>query len=239
MLTAGCDDGLRQTSAGFGERLAAFGPRLLAMAVVLVIGVAAAFIVRLAVPVVLAMFRFDRFAARVGVTVILRKGGITRAPSAVLATLTAWLVAGLFVLFAVAALDLQIAMDLLSRAFLYLPQVFIAAAILLLGALMAAFLRRSVIIAAVNSGLESARLLGLGAQTAVLILAVAMALEHLGVGESIILASFVIVFGGLVLALALAFGLAGRDLARTLLERLFARAASGEREPDEDIRRHL
>jgi len=239
MLKAVFDDVLRQTVAGFSDRLAAFGPRLLAMAVVLVCGILAALLVRVVIPLVLALFRFDRFASRSGLTVVLRKGGITRAPSAAVAAMTAWMVMGLFVLFAVAALDLQIAMDLLSRTFLYLPQVLIAGAILLLGTLAASFLRRSVVIASVNAGLASGRILGLGVQGAVLVLATAMALEHLGVGRSIILASFVILFGGLVLALSLSFGMAGRDLARQFLERMFTKTLEGSDEDAGDPRRHL
>lgn len=237
MLKAAFDDVLVRTFAGFGDQLAQVGPRLLAMLVLLAAGVALGGLTRYLVPLLLGLIRFDRFAARAGVTVVLRRGGIDRSPSAVVATLTAWTVLGLFVLLAVAALDLQIAVDLLSRALLYLPQVLVAAAILVLGTLAAAFLRRSVLIASVNAGLVSGRLIAGGVHTAVVALVVAMALEHLGVGPHVILATFVVVLSGVVLALALAFGLAGRDLARQALERLFqGRAASPE---TDDPRRHL
>jgi len=95
--------------------------------------------------------------------------------------------------------------------------------LLILGTLVAGFLRRSVLIAAVNAGLPSARLLAGGVHTALMVLFVAMALEHLGVGRQIILVSFTILFGGVVLALALAFGLAGRELARPFLQSLVRR----------------
>ena len=72
---------------------------------------------------------------------------------------------------------------------------------------------------AVNAGLPSARFLAGGARTALMVLFVAMALEHLGVGRQVLLASFTILFGGVVFALALAFGLGGRHLARRVLER--------------------
>jgi hypothetical protein len=125
-------------------------------------------------------------------------------------------------------LNLQIAMNLVSGAFTYLPQLLIAAAILILGALIGGFVRRSVLIAAVNAGFPSARLLAGGVQTALMVLFVAMALEHLGLGRQVILVSFTIVFGGVVLALALAFGLAGRDLAREFLERMSRRRDGGD-----------
>ena len=68
-------------------------------------------------------------------------------------------------------------------------------------------------------------------RTGLLVLFIAMALEHLGLGRQVVLVSFTIVFGGVVLALALAFGLAGRDLARELLERMVRREEKrGEKE---------
>jgi hypothetical protein len=221
------DDVFRRTLAGFGERLAAFGPNLLAMLVILAIGVLVATSLRLLVRLALPWLGFDRFAARTGVTVVLQKGGITSAPSSVLATALAWAVLGAFLLLAIGALDLQIAMNLLGQALAYLPQVLIAGAILLLGSLVSAFLRRSALIAAVNAGLASARLLAGAVQAGLMALFAAMALEHLGLGRQVILVSFTILFGGLVFALSLAFGLAGRDLARDLLLRLASRAEAG------------
>jgi hypothetical protein len=153
----------------------------------------------------------------------------------VLATGLAWAVFGVFLLLAIAALNLQIAMNLLAQAFAYLPQVLIALAILLLGSLVSAFLRRSALIAAVNAGLASARLLAGAVHAGLMFLFVAMALEHLGLGRQVIIVSFTILFGGLVLALSLAFGLAGRDLARDFLVRLTARAEPGS----SDDRRQL
>jgi hypothetical protein len=226
---------IRRTLAGFGERLADFGPNLLAMLLLLAVGILAAGAIRFVVRLVLPLLGFDRFAQRAGLSVMLQKAGITRPASAVVATLLAWAVLGVFVLLAVGSLNLQFAMDLVSRTFTYLPQLLIAAALLALGILIAAFVRRSVLVAAVNAGLASARLLARGAHTALIVLFVAMALEHLGVGRQILLVSFTIAFGGVVLALALAFGLAGRDLARELLDALLRHPPG----TDEDTLRHL
>jgi hypothetical protein len=82
-------------------------------------------------------------------------------------------------------------------------------------------LERSVLIGAVNMGLHSARLLGLGARWLLLLLATAMALEHLGIGGTILTAAFAIVFGGIVLSLSLAVGLGARDVVARSLERHF------------------
>jgi hypothetical protein len=140
------------------------------------------------------------------------------------------------VLLAVGALDLEFARSLIRGVMGYLPQLLVAAVLLVVGTLASAFARRSVLIGAVNAGLPSARLLAGAVHVALLALVIAMALEHIGVARQVILISFTVLIGGVVLALALAFGLAGRDLARELLERLAAR----NRQPEPgDPRRHL
>jgi hypothetical protein len=228
-------DVIRQTLDGFRQELAAFGPRLLAMTVILVVGVVVAGLLRYALRFVLRRLGFDRLAERAGLALGLRKLGFAGQPSGAFAAGAAFLLLAFFVLLALGSLDLQLARELVSHGFSYLPQVLVAAALLVLGAVIAGFVRRGVLIAAVNAGLPSARLLAGFAQSALLILFGAMALEHLGVGRQIILVSFTILFGGVVFALSLAFGLAGRDLARELLERL---ARKGE-PPREDPLRHL
>jgi hypothetical protein len=216
-------DVVRRTLTGFGERLAAFGPNLLAMIVLLALGMAAAGLTRLGLGLVLPRLGFDRFAQRTGLGLVLERCGFVRPASAVLAPALAWLMLGVFVLLAVGALDLQFAMDLLTRAFAYLPQVLVAGLLLVAGMLVAGLVERSVLIAAVNAGVASARLLARAARGGLLVLFVAMACEHLGVGRQVLLTAFAILFGGVVLALALAFGLAGRDLAREALGRMAAR----------------
>jgi hypothetical protein len=178
---------------------------------------------------------FDRLAERIGLVHALGKLGFAGRPSGVFAAGAALVLLAFFVLLAVGSLDPQLARQLVSHAFGYLPQVLVAGALLVLGSILAGFVRRGVLIAAVNAGLPSARLLAGFAQAALLILFGAMALEHLGVGRQIILVSFTVLLGGVVFALSLAFGLAGRDLAREVLERL---SRKGE-PPREDPLRHL
>jgi len=235
MLSDVLDEVIRKTLTGFRDRLVDFGPNLVAMLLILVVGLLAAAAVRLVVKTVLPRLGFDRFAQRVGFALILERGGIASRPSHVLALLLAWGILGVFLLLAIGALNLQFAMELMSRGFLYLPQLLVALGVLILGAMVAGFLRRSVLIAAVNAELPYARLLAGAAHTALLVLAAAMALEHLGVGRQVILASFTIAFGGVVFAFALAFGLAGRDMAREFLEKATRRPSA----PDGGTLHHL
>lgn len=226
---------LRSTFGEFGARLQAFAPNLLAMVVILLAGAAAAGAVRYAFAFLLPLLGVDRFAERSGFGDVARRAGLTRRPSRTIAIAIAWLVLGVFVLLAVAALDLRVAVDLVSRAFAWLPHLLVALALLVAGGLVAGFARRSVLIASVNAGLPSARLLSSGAHAALIVLFAAMALEQVGLGQRVVLAAFAIFFGGIVLALALAFGLAGKEIARESLERLLRRRGP----EDEDGLKHL
>jgi len=228
-------DVIRETFDGFRQQLQDFGPRLLAMAVILLVGLVVSGLLRYGLRFVLRRVGFDRLAEGSGIALGLHKLGFEGATSGAVAAGAASLVLAFFVLLALGSLDLELARGLVAQTFAYLPQILVALALLVLGALVAGFIRRGVLIAAVNAGLPSARLLAGFAQAALLILFGAMALEHLGVGRQIILVSFTITFGGVVFALSLAFGLAGRDLARELLEKL---ARKGEA-PKDDPLRHL
>jgi hypothetical protein len=226
---------LRTTLGEFGARLQAFAPNLLAMLVLLVAGAVIAGAVRFVLAFFLPLLGVDRFVERSGIGDVARRAGLTRRPSRTIALAVAWVVLGTFVLLAVAALNIQVAVGLVSQAFAWLPHLLVAIALLLAGGLVAGFARRSVLIGAVNAGLPSARLLSSGVHAALIVLFAAMALEQVGLGQRVVLTAFAISFGGVVLALALAFGLAGKEVARESLERLLRRRGP----EDEDGLRHL
>ena len=100
----------------------------------------------------------------------------------------------------------------------YLTHAVGAILLLIAGALIARFLARSVLIGAVNAQLQYARFLSLGVKWLVLVLTAAMVLDHLEVGGRVVELAFGILFGGIVLTLALAVGLGSRDLVSRSLE---------------------
>lgn len=100
----------------------------------------------------------------------------------------------------------------------YLTHLVGAVLLLIAGTLIARFLARSVLIGAVNAQLQYARFLSLGVKWLVLVLTAAMVLDHLDVGGKIVELAFGILFGGIVLTLALAVGLGSRELVSRSLE---------------------
>ncbi len=213
-----------------GDRLSAVLPALLAMLTLILLGAILGWIARAVVSRLARALGFDRLMERWALAPSLRRAGILRAPSDVLGLLCFWATFVLFASLGIDALGFQGAGSATGFLMAFLPPLFAAALIMVVGWLVANFLSQGLLIAAVNAGLPEARLLARAAHWAVLLFAGATALTHLGIGKEMVLVAFGIVFGGLVLSLALAFGLGGRGFARELLARRLRREAPPERE---------
>jgi hypothetical protein len=118
----------------------------------------------------------------------------------------------------------------------YVPHIAAGVLILVLGVGIGGFVERSVLIRAVNLQIQSARLLSLGAKWLIVILSAAMTLHHLGIGGPIVTIAFSILFGGIVLALALAVGLGSQHAVGRALEKRLDRE---KRRPDDQKIRHF
>jgi uncharacterized membrane protein len=138
-----------------------------------------------------------------------------------------WTVLLIGLLLGLTALDAALLSAFATAALEYVPHLVAALVILLLGGVVARFLARAVLIEAVNMGFHSARLFSLGVKWVVLLIAAAMALDHIGIGRTTLQLAFGIVFGGVVLAVALAVGLGAKDAVSRALERQ-AREPSNE-----------
>ncbi len=201
------------------HKFAAFLPNLLAMLIILIVGILVARLLRLLLVRFLKAIDFDRWSDRMGVTQVLRKGDLWAKPSIAASAIFFWVLI-IFVLMAgMSALKVSAIDQLVSQFFLYLPHAFSAAVILVVGYAVATFLSRAVLIAAVNSGYHFAKLLAKAIRLLLTVLILAMVLEELKVAPGIVLAAFSILFGGIVIALAIAFGVGGIDAAKRIIER--------------------
>ena len=208
-------DSLDHFYAGVGR----FLPGLLAAVLIVLAGAVVAWLLKVAVRRALVVTRFDRFCECAGVTQVLGRADIRAAPSALTATLLFWLSFLSFLMAGLSALRVAVVNQLISGFFLYLPRILSAAAVLVVGLILAGFLARGALLAAVNAGVPSPRAISLVARFLITILAFAMALEQLEIAKTIVVAAFVIAFGAVMFGLALAFGLGGRDIAREILGR--------------------
>ncbi len=151
----------------------------------------------------------------------------TNSPTAIAARGSFWACVLLGLIIGVSAFDASYATaaSLPISLLPYLTHAVGAILLLIAGTLVARFLARSVLIGAVNAQLQYARFLSLGVKWLVLVLTMAMVLEHLEVGGVVVELAFGIIFGGIVLTLSLAIGLGSRDLVSRSLESRVERSA--------------
>ena len=202
---------LEQSADRILSGIANFLPGVLAFIVVLLITIIVASIVRVALRRFLRRVDFDEGVRRWGFPE-LAEWSPRHSPSLMAVGIVSWCIILIGLLVGIYALDASLTSMLVVRLFDYIPHVLAAIVILAVGTFAARFLGRSVLIGAVNFKIQSARLVSLGVKWMVIVLAAAMALEHLGIGGPIVEISFAILFGGIVLALALALGLGSKDM---------------------------
>lgn len=196
-----------------------FLPNLLAMIVILVAGVLLAKLIRVLLVKSLNAINFDRWSDRIGITTLMRKGDLWTKPAALFGTIVFWLLILVTLMIGLSALRVAAIDNLVEQFFAYMPRAFSAALILVVGSLVAGFVSRAVLIAAVNSGYHYSRLVAEAVRILLTVLILAMAMEQLQIAPGIVLAAFSIIFGGIVVALAISFGVGGIDAAKRMIER--------------------
>jgi hypothetical protein len=201
------------------ERLLQFLPDLLTSALILITGIILALILKAIFSSFFRAVKLDKLSERSGMGEMLLKGGLKEPLSLIVAKFIGWLTVLSFLVLSLGALNVPAVDLILERFMLYLPNVFVAAFILFLGYLLGNFLGRAALIAAVNAGSRVSGAIGRMVKLTVILLALTMALEQLGIGKETIVIAFAVVFGGVVLALSLAFGLGGKDIAKEYIEK--------------------
>lgn len=201
-------------------------PHFVSMLLFVILGLALGWLVRALLSRALRWMGFDHFCRQVGLLAMLQKAAITSRPSDFAASLSGGFVVLVALVLGLNALNLPATNDLVARFFIFLPHLLVSAILLVVGYLISRFIERGVLIGSVNAGVKSARLLSKGVFFLMMIFVLALSLEHLGVAQTTIVAAFSIIFGGVVLALAIAFGLGGRGLARRFLEKKLGGADS-------------
>jgi hypothetical protein len=198
-------------------------PRLLLAVLILIIGWLIAKAVRFAIVKGLRAVNFHVVTERAGLDGFLKNGGIESDTTDILGALVYWLVILGALVIGFNTLGLSYVTDLLGRIILFVPKVMVALLILAFGAYFARFIGNAITAYCRNVHIQDADLLGRLAQYAIVTFVVLIALDQVNIGGDIVRQSFLIVLAGLVFALALAFGIGGKDWAAELLERWWPR----------------
>ena len=210
--------GLEQAYHNLVGMISDFLPRLVVMLIIIAIGLLIALVLKYVLRGVLGLTRIDRVSEEAGASRILR---IAHLPSMsiLLDRSVFWITWFGFVLVGLSVLNVAGLQGQIARLFQFLPEVFIGILILFLGLMTANFVSRAVLLASVNAGFPSPRILSWSVRFVILILAISMTLDELGVARQTVISAFSILLGAVMLGLAIAFGLGGQDLARKSLEK--------------------
>ncbi len=214
-------DALAQSWHSFATAFVLFVPRLVAATIIFAGGFVVSLLVRRAIQRLLAWLHFDRLSLRTGASEMLRAAELPAA-DVLVAKVVFWIVWIGFIVSAVDTLQIRPFQGLVDEFFRFVPRFLVALLVLSLGFLISNFLWRATLLASVKAGLPGARLLSGALRVLVIAIGAVMALEQLGLATTVVLTAFAITFGALMLGLAIAFGLGGRDAARQLLEQQFA-----------------
>ena len=210
---------LRMTLAN----IVAFLPQVLLAIAVAIAGWLLAKAARFAVVKALRAINFNVLTERAGLDGFLQQGGIRSDTTDIFGVLVYWLVILAALMIAFNTLGMLYVTELIRQVVSFVPRLIVALVILAFGAYFARFISGAVMAYCRNVGIQDGDLLGRLAQYAILAFVVLIALEQVQIGGDIVRMSFLIVLAGVVLALALAFGIGGQGWAAELLERWWPR----------------
>jgi hypothetical protein len=202
----------------FWLQLVNFVPKLLAVIVILFVGWLIAKLVRAALKRLLILTQFDKFAQKSGLEAFMNSGNYNLTLSGIISQVVYWLVILLFVITGANALELPAVAQLLQQLASYLPHIIVAILVVVFGTLFARFMNRLVFAWLHSIKFQHALTVSTSTEYGIQIFSVFVALEQLGIGMQLIYSLFVIVFGAFFLALAIAFGLGGKDWAARVIE---------------------
>jgi hypothetical protein len=208
-------DSLRSFSVELGQ----FLPKLIGAVVILVIGWLIAKLLHFIVVRGLKAVGFGVVTDKAGLDGFLKKGGVRKSTIDVLGLLVYWLAILVTLLTTFNVLGLTVVSELFSTVTQFIPNVIVAVLILTIGLYFARFVSDAITTYTRNVGLEDAELVGRVTLYAIAIFVVIVALGQMHIAEGFLYSLFQILFAGIVLALALAFGLGGQKWAADKLEK--------------------
>lgn len=202
----------------FYQKLMNILPRMTIAIMVFLLGLIIAWVIKYIIQMILKLLNFEKHSENLGLTKALSKGGIKSTPSILISKFIQGIIILTFAIFSLYVINIQTIDKFIEHFLLYLPNIFIALFIIIIGFMLSNFLGRAALIASVNAGFKLASLVGKAVKTTILLFSFSIALEQLGIGKETVILTFSIIFGGIIIAFAIAFGLGGKEIAKEYLE---------------------
>ena len=217
-------DAIRASLAGALALLFAGIPRIIGFLIILAIGWLIAGLLARAVAALLRAVRFNELAQRAGISDFVRQMGLQTDASGVLADIVLWFVRLVTLVVAFDALGLPAVSQVFEQLLLWLPNLVVALVILVIAGLAANALARVVRGATAEAGFANPELLASVARVAVWSFGIIIAVNQLGIAQTLVNTLFFGLVGAFALALGLAFGLGGRETAGEIVRSWYQRS---------------
>lgn len=207
----------------FWTQLASFIPQLLGAIIALVLGWILAKLARSGIMRLLTLLKFDRATEKSGLESFMKHAELDLSVGSVIGNLVYWLIILVMIVTVANSLGLQMVADLFNKVVLYIPNVIVAILVLVFGAILARFLNRLVFAWLNNMEFDGALTVSTFSEYAMMVFVFFVAMEQLQIANELLTAAFIIAFGAVGLAFAIAFGLGARDWAAKVVERMVER----------------
>lgn len=217
-------DAMLASFAGAMALLFAALPKILAFALILIIGWFIATLVMKVVAGILRTVHFNDLAQRSGFSDFVKRMGIDTDASGFIGLVVKWFIRLIALVVAFDALGLTAVSDVLRQFVLWLPNLVVALVVLVIGGIAANALSNVVRASTAKAGFANPDSLGKVATVAVWAFAIVVAVNQLGIAQTLVNTLFMAVVGALALAAGLAFGLGGRDTAGQIVRNIYERS---------------
>jgi len=207
----------------FWTQMAAFVPQLLAALLLLLLGWVLARLARTGVLRLLKLLHFDKVTEKSGLESFLKQADLDVSFATILGNLVYWLIILVMIVTVANSLGLHMVAELFNKVVLYIPNVVVAIMVLVFGTILARFINRLVFAWLNNVGFEGALTVSTFSEYAMMVFVFFIALEQLQISSELLTAAFIIAFGAVGLAFAIAFGLGAKDQAAQTIEHMLDR----------------
>jgi len=208
------------------DKFLEISPNILLMLAIMIVGFVFSWLVKVLLSGLLKIFRFDKWARQVGISNFLEKGGVETQPSLILSKIIYWLFVVVFLSYALEIAGISQFSEYASRISAALPVIIVSFVIIIVGIIFSNFIAKAIYLACENSRFQYGDFIAKGVRILLIVIVFGIVFEYVGLGNTIITISFLIVFGGIILVLSLALGIGLSNVVGELIRDKFKSMAA-------------
>lgn len=209
--------------SAFGQKLMNGLPNIFGAIILILLGWLIAKIIYWMVNKTLKTMRFDKLAEADNIKGFLEKAKITLRPSQLVAKFIYWIVMLLFLITASETLGWVVVSNSISQIIAYLPELFSAIVIFLVGLYIANFVRKALTSIFDSLSFYPGKIISSLAFYIILILISIMALNQAGIDTQVVTSNVILIIGAVLLSFAISFGFASREIVSNILSGYYSK----------------